>query len=197
MVMEFIEGTTLLRRIKKEGRIPESEALALAVQVARALDHAARRGIIHRDVKPDNIFIDERGQAKLGDWGLAKDMEQDLGLTDTGTAIGTPYYMSPEQARGRRDLDVRADLYSLGATVFHAVCGQPPFRGNSPAEVIVKHLSSPVPDPLALAPELCPETAAVLRKLLEKSPAERYPDGESAAQAFEKALAASQSLVLT
>jgi tRNA A-37 threonylcarbamoyl transferase component Bud32 len=198
MVMEFVEGQTLLKTIKDRGRVPEVDALRISLQVASALDHAWRRGIVHRDVKPDNIFVDAKGEAKLGDWGLAKEMDSDLGLTETGTALGTPYYMSPEQARGIRDLDVRSDLYSLGATLYHAVTGQPPFRGGSPAEVISKHLGTPAPDPRKIAPDVSPETAALLLRLLAKKPDDRVADATEAVRMLALALeAASRELAYT
>lgn len=186
MVMEFVEGETLQHAIRKHKRLPEAEAMRIGAEVAAALEHAAQRKIVHRDVKPENIFLTREGEVKLGDWGLAKDLGGDLSLTATGTAVGTPYYMSPEQARARKDLDEHSDFYSLGATIYHLVTGRPPFGGNSPTEVLMKHLTAAPQDPRKFTPDLSDEGAALLLRLLAKNPGDRYPPGAKVSAEFRR-----------
>ncbi len=145
-VMEFVEGKTLYDLMAAppagEGKsFSEAEALDIGIQMADALAHAHQRGLIHRDVKPKNIILTPQGVAKLTDLGLARQMDDKRAAElEAGKAYGTPYYISPEQIRGDRDIDFRADIYSLGATLYHLVTGRPPFEGETPAAVMHKHL---------------------------------------------------------
>jgi formylglycine-generating enzyme required for sulfatase activity len=172
--MEFVEGESAQARLKRKGRLKPLEAIAIAIHVATALDYGWRKAaLIHRDIKPDNIFLSGDGEVKLGDLGLAKSAGQAPGLTSTGAIMGTPYYISPEQAEGRREVDLRSDIYSLGCTLYHLLCGQPPYIGNSAVAVMMKHVSAPVPDPRRVWPE-CPKgLAAVLEKMMQKQAADR------------------------
>ncbi|MBL8730534.1 MAG: protein kinase [Planctomycetes bacterium] len=172
-VMEFVEGKSLRALLVEWGMFAEEYVRRVARQVALALDHAYQRGVIHRDIKPGNILIDERGEVKLTDMGLAKG-PADLTLTRDGATVGTPQYISPEQARSPQDVDVRSDLYSLGATLYHMATGVPPFRGDTMAELITKVLSAvPVP-PNEVNPALSEGMSLVLRKLLAKDLRVRY-----------------------
>jgi serine/threonine-protein kinase len=145
-VMEYVEGKTLYDVMQPppigEGRaFSEQEALDIAIQIADALHHAHQRGLIHRDVKPKNILLTPQGTAKLTDLGLARAADdKEAAESEAGKAYGTPYYISPEQIRGDVDIDFRADLYSLGATLYHMVTGRPPFDGETPSAVMHKHL---------------------------------------------------------
>ncbi|MFQ5505894.1 MAG: serine/threonine-protein kinase, partial [Planctomycetota bacterium] len=139
LVMEFCEGDSLKLLLRAWGSFPEERVLAVGVQIARALAHAHSHGIVHRDVKPGNIIVNEDGLAKLTDLGLAKG-ERDLTLTSDGATVGTPQYMSPEQATDPSNVDERSDLYSLGATLYHMSTGSPPFDGSSVGNVILKLL---------------------------------------------------------
>jgi serine/threonine protein kinase len=132
--MEFVDGTTLRRLMGREGKLPEQRCVEIGVQIARALDQAHRIGLVHRDVKPENILLERQtGTAKLADLGLVKSTERsDTSVTQTGVALGTPNYISPEQARGEEHIDIRSDLYSLGATLYHASTGTFPFEGSRP-----------------------------------------------------------------
>src|SRR5687767_4279270 len=149
-VMEFIEGKTLYDVMQPppvgEGRaFTEAEALDIMIQMADALAHAHDRGLIHRDVKPKNILLTPQGVAKLTDLGLARATDdKEAAESEAGKAYGTPYYISPEQIRGDVDIDFRADIYSLGATMYHMVTGRPPFDGETPSAVMHKHLKQPL-----------------------------------------------------
>jgi serine/threonine protein kinase len=146
-VMEYVEGPTLLQLLEKDGRLDAMSATRIILQIARALDHAHKAGLVHRDVKPANIIVTTKHNqsvAKLCDLGLAKEVTEGGADTGEGRAMGTPFYISPEQARGAADIDIRSDIYSLGATYYHAVCGRTPFTGPTPAVIMAKHLTEPV-----------------------------------------------------
>lgn len=149
-VMEFVEGKTLYDLMapppQGEGKsFSEAEALDVGIQIADALAHAHQRGLIHRDVKPKNIILTPQGIAKLTDLGLARQRDDaDAAKNEAGKAYGTPYYISPEQIRGDVDIDFRADIYSLGATLYHLVTGRPPFEGDTPSAVMHQHLKQPL-----------------------------------------------------
>lgn len=173
-VMEFVEGPTLLQILEQRGELTEEQATKLIRQVARALEHADKNSLVHRDVKPANIIVTKKGVAKLCDLGLAKLMDEDASETNEGRAMGTPFYISPEQARGDHDVDIRSDVYSLGATYYHAVCGRPPFQGRTPAVVMAKHLTEPLVPVQLIRPDVSRGCAAVIDRMLAKDRAERY-----------------------
>lgn len=138
LVMEYVEGETLSRKVERQGPLLETDAVRWVAQVAQGLHRAHKTGIVHRDVKPDNILITPEGQARLTDMGLVKDMGGDLNLTRTGKGLGTPHFMAPEQFRNARDADARADIYSLGATLYSLLVGEPPFHGIGPLDAWMK-----------------------------------------------------------
>jgi hypothetical protein len=172
--MELIDGPSLAERLREGGRLGEREALRLFIPLCEALVHVHEQGVVHRDIKPGNILIDRGGRARLVDLGLAF-AEDDPSLTRHGGTLGTPHYVSPEQARDPQAADVRSDIWSLGASLFHAVCGRPPFAGESVAEILSGVLYAPVPDPGELAPRLSRNLQLVLRKCLSRDPQRRYP----------------------
>ena len=172
--MELVEGESLAERLKRVGRISEREALRLFTPLVDALDHAFRQGVVHRDIKPANILIDTAGRARLVDLGLAF-REDDPLITSPGSTLGTPHYVSPEQARNPEAADTRSDIWSLGATLYHAVCGRPPFAGESVAEILSGVLYGRVAEPREFEPALSRGLALVLRKCLSRDPARRYP----------------------
>jgi serine/threonine-protein kinase len=174
MAMEFIEGETLTERLRREERLPETESLRIARDVARGLSHAHAQNVLHRDVKPDNIMLANSGVAKLTDFGLAKLLADQQQITAEGIAVGTPHYIAPEQARAAPDIDHRADLYSLGATLFHVITGLLPYEGDDGAEVMRRHVFEPTPDPRKALPGISAGTAAMLMKLMAKDPRQRY-----------------------
>ncbi len=171
--MELVEGVSLAQRLRDEGSLSEREVLRLFLPLCEGLQHAFDKGVVHRDVKPANILVDERGRARIVDLGLAF-AESDPMLTSSGGTLGTPHYISPEQARDPTSADTRSDIWSLGATLFHALCGRPPFDGESVAEILSSVLYRPIQDPRELAPELSKGMALVLRKCLARDPARRY-----------------------
>lgn len=185
--MEYVDGEALMDRLEREGRFPEREALHLVRELAHALYHAHVNKLLHRDVKPDNVIIDRNGRVRLTDLGLAKILSEDKHLTESGIAIGTPHYISPEQARGDKVIDHRSDLYGLGATLFHLVCGRPPFDGNA-AEVMRKHVYDPPPDPHSLAPELSMPARNLILKLMHKNPAQRVQNADALIEAIDAIL---------
>ncbi|MCA8923249.1 MAG: serine/threonine protein kinase [Planctomycetes bacterium] len=185
LALEFVDGETLDRALNRDGRLPERRVLDIGRQVALGLDAAAQAGVIHRDVKPENIMLTRDGVAKLCDFGIVKlDQLQEGTLTLNGTTVGTPHYISPEQARGEDTLDVRSDLYSLGISLYHLATGHVPFTGRSQGAILVRHILEPVPDPRTHEPSLSREFAEVVRGLTHKKPDDRYPSGQAAADAI-------------
>lgn len=174
--MEYIDGPTVGELLKRGGALDEKRALHIVTQIARALQHAFNHGIIHRDIKPDNIMLTREGVAKLCDLGLAKlpAGEGDPSGTRPGASMGTPYYIAPEQARGEQNVDTRADIYSLGASFYHMVVGDVPFPGQSAADVISKHLTEPVTPPRARNPLVSPAVEWVIVKMMQKTREDRY-----------------------
>ncbi len=190
LVMEYIPGQTLKERLESlhvAGKTMDwDEAWRIISQIAAALDYAHQQGIIHRDVKPANIMLTPDGRALLNDFGIAKMLGTSQALTQTGGAIGTPAYMSPEQIRGDREqLGSASDLYSLGIVLYEMLTGRVPFAADTPLAVLYKHLHDPIPLPRTLAPTLPEATERVLLKALSKDPADRYPDGQSLGQALQ------------
>lgn len=179
LAMELMPGGTLLQRVRQEGPLNESAALELACGMLDALRLAGERGMVHRDIKPTNILFDARGRGKLADLGLAQLIASpnDLG---PGKLVGTPAYIAPEQALGQGGVDARSDLYSLGATLFHALTGGPPFVEPSAIDLANHHLNTAPPSADDINPEVSAGTAAVVRKLLAKRQGDRYATASEA-----------------
>jgi serine/threonine-protein kinase len=172
-VMEFVEGETLRDRLRREGALPEPEALRIARGIADALERARRMGIVHRDVKPGNVLLARDGTPKIMDLGLAKG-PIDLGLTQHGATVGTPQYISPEQAVDPRKADTRSDIYGLGATLYAMLCGEPPFDGQTLAEILTKVLyEAPVPV-RTRRPQVSPEAGYLVERMMLKDPSLRH-----------------------
>ena len=175
LAMEFVDGHSLGTYLKR-GHFSESESIQIIRHACRALSVAHADGIVHRDIKPDNLMLTSRGDVKLVDLGIAKRLDEDRSLTQTGQAIGTPHYISPEQIRGQRDMDSRADIYSLGATLYHLLTGHTPYPGSSGPIVMSMHLVEPLPDPRRFEASLTEGVCRVVRKMMAKNRDERYPD---------------------
>ena len=140
-VMEYVEGHNIKDELDKNKVFDEKNAIEIVMAVAEALKHAHQRGLIHRDIKPENVILTKDGGVKLADLGLARlTADEKWAMSEAGMAIGTPYYISPEQVRGQVDVDIRADIYSLGATLYHMVTGCVPYGGDTPSEVMRKHV---------------------------------------------------------
>ncbi len=175
-VMEYVHGKSASRVLKKRRRFGERRSMDIIRQVSQALDYAHEHNILHRDIKPDNIMMTREGKIKLADYGLVKYMDDvnEAGLTSEGQIMGTPNYISPEQASGKRALDIRSDIYSLGATLFHLLTGSPPYTGKSAGAIMGMHISAAVPDPKKINPGLTPEACGIVRRMMAKNLSERY-----------------------
>jgi len=171
--MEYIDGTSLSSLIKKFGFIPEQQTMDIAIQVTSALNHAHSNNIVHRDIKPENILINKDNIIKIADFGLCKDIT-DPAITQVGIILGTINYISPEQAQGLEDIDIRSDIYSLGITLFHTLTGQLPFSGFSAAVVRTKHVTDKIPYVRIVKDDISNNLAAVINKMVQKEKAERY-----------------------
>ncbi len=174
-VMEYVEGKTLYDDLDAGKVFTESEALEVVLQIARALAHAHKRGLIHRDVKPKNIMITKDGVAKLADMGLARlAADEQTAQAEAGKAYGTPSYIAPEQIRGETDIDFRADIYALGATLYHLVTGRVPFQAKTPAAVMHRHLRDPLVPPDHINPDVSVGLAQVVEAMMAKRREQRY-----------------------
>lgn len=174
-VMEYVEGHTVYDELAGGKVFSEAEALKITIEIAEALVHAHERGLIHRDVKPKNIMITTEGVAKLADMGLARLTEDtQAAQAEAGKAYGTPYYISPEQIRGEMDIDFRADIYGLGATLYHMVTGQVPFEADTPVAVMNKHLKEPLTPPDHMNTSLSVGLGEVVEVMMAKKSQERY-----------------------
>jgi serine/threonine protein kinase len=187
IVMQFVDGTDLQKIIAKKGKLSVGDALSVAKKIAQALGAAHKLGLIHRDIKPANILITKQGRVQVADFGLARDIKSDGTLTNADEVIGTPQYLSPEQARGEK-LDGRSDLYSLGGTLYCMLSGRPPFSGRTPISIAVKHASqTEKPQPLReLLPDLSPEVEALVEKLMAKNVEDRCQSAEEAVAAIDR-----------
>jgi serine/threonine protein kinase len=174
-VMEYVEGRTVHDDIVSLKRFGEGDAIDIVIQVADALEHAHKQGLVHRDVKPKNIMISKNGVVKLADMGLARAIsDKEAAEAEAGKAFGTPYYISPEQIRGETDIGAPADIYSLGATLYHMVTGQVPFEGKSPSSVMSKHLKAPLVPPDHVNTKLSNGIGEVIEMMMAKRVKDRY-----------------------
>ncbi len=186
--MELIRGRSLETIARETRGLPAAEATGYILQAARGLRHAAQKKLIHRDVKPSNLMLTEEGVVKITDFGLAKAARSETQLTATGEVLGSPGYISPEQAQGA-PLDARSDIYSLGATFYHLVTGRLPYEAPTPVAMIVKHMSEPLRSPRALNPAVPYPVASAIQKMMAKRPDERFQDYDALIRELERALA--------
>ncbi|MBA3557242.1 MAG: protein kinase [Gemmatimonadaceae bacterium] len=194
-VMALVEGESVGQRIVREGRLGIDETRRILRDVADALAYAHSRGVVHRDIKPDNILLDRHGgRPMVTDFGIARAAEADSRLTVTGVAVGTPAYMSPEQATGERELDGRSDIYSLGIVAYHMLAGETPFKASNTPAMLMKHLSERPRPMREHRPEIPAELAMIIERSLSKRPADRWPDAASFREAVSGAAAAVSGL---
>jgi serine/threonine protein kinase len=190
MALELVTGGDAAQLAQRAGGLlPEAQALALLIDCANGLQALHDARLMHRDLKPSNIFITGSGSAKLGDLGLARSADDADRMTMTGHLVGTPAFMSPEQANASKDLDIRSDIYALGATLFALVTGRQPFEGNGPIAIAAKVLTTPLPDPRLFAPHLSAATTTVIQCAMAKDPSARYSTPNALRDALVAAMA--------
>ena len=187
IVMELVEGATLAEMIESDTRLPEPVAIDFAAQICSGLAYAHRQGLLHRDVKPANILVTKDDVVKISDFGIARAVTtQTMSMTQAGIVMGSVFYVSPEQAQGH-ELHETSDLYSLGIVLYQMLTGHLPYAGESPIAIALKHVSAPVPHVDADEPSISPALAAIVRKLMQKDPADRFPSAVAVATALREA----------
>jgi serine/threonine protein kinase len=190
LAMEYVEGADLARIVKESGPLPVGRACDYIRQAALGVQHAHERGLVHRDIKPSNLLVTKAGQVKVLDMGLARlhgsdgAAAPDAAMTQAGYLVGTPDFMAPEQAKNSRTVDARADVYSLGCTLYYLLAGRPPFEGPTAVEKLVQHQMEELPPLRKLQPEVPADLDVVIRKLMAKRPEDRYPTAAAAAEAL-------------
>jgi serine/threonine protein kinase len=187
LAMEFVEGQSLGDYVHKKGPLPITHACHYVRQAALGLQHAHEKNMVHRDLKPQNLMRTPRGIVKILDFGLAKlfsENRAEAGLTQENVVMGTPWYLAPEQAENTRTADIRADIYSLGCTLFCLLTGQPPFTGDDPIQVIIAHLQEAPPPIETLRPDIPPELSALVTRMLAKKPSDRPQTPKDVAEAL-------------
>ncbi|MDH4349147.1 MAG: serine/threonine protein kinase, partial [Gemmatimonadota bacterium] len=184
-VMPFIDGETLRGKLDREKQFGIDEAVRIACEVADALDYAHRHGVIHRDIKPENILLHD-GRPMVADFGIALALSAAAGgrMTETGLSLGTPHYMSPEQATAEKEISARSDVYSLASVLYEMLAGQPPHLGGSAQQIIMKIIAEPVQMVTSLRKSVPPNVAAALARALEKLPADRFDSAARFAEAL-------------
>ena len=188
IVFEYVEGETLKMLIQREGPMPVKRALELGIQVAHGLGSAHEQGLVHRDVKPQNVLLNGNGVAKVTDFGIARELDVQHGMTQTGTVLGTSDYISPEQAQGNR-VDEQSDIYSLGVVLYELLTGDVPFTGDNFVAVAMRHVNDPPPDLLDRRPDVPPRLAAAVARALAKEPQARWPSMAELRRELEACLA--------
>ncbi len=189
IAMDYVDGPDLESMLKKNGAFHEDELLKVASHMCSALEETERNGIVHRDFKPSNIMMTSTGVFRLTDLGLATAGAGDQRLTLAGFAVGTPYYLSPEQARGQLDVDIRADIYGLGATLYHLATGAVPFPGSNPVVVMTQHISTPLRPPIEMNKSLSKPASGLICLMMEKEPEKRPQNTQQLRSAIDQCLA--------
>src|ERR687884_356675 len=187
IVFEYVEGETLKERIRRLGRLPVPEAVAYAIEIARALSAAHAQRLVHRDVKPQNVLIDQEGRAKVTDFGIARSLEAQ-GLTAAGRVLGTTDYVSPEQALGH-EVTGQSDIYSLGIVLYEMLTGEAPYKADTQVAVAMKHVRDPLPDVQRRRPEISAALASVVERATAKETQNRYGDVSEMVHDLEEVLA--------
>jgi eukaryotic-like serine/threonine-protein kinase len=188
IVFEYVEGENLKELVVRKGRLEVREALEIAIEVARALGFAHQHGLVHRDVKPQNVLLNGDGRAKVTDFGIARSLDVEQGVTQTGTVMGTSNYIAPEQASGKH-VDQQSDVYSLGVVLYEMVTGELPFPGESFVAVALKHVNDPPPSVLDVRGDIPLRIAEAVDRALEKDPKQRFPTMDAFADELDACLA--------
>jgi serine/threonine-protein kinase len=188
IVFEHIPGENLKQVVEREGQLPVAQALALTHQIARGLAFAHQHGVVHRDVKPQNVLLDESSTAKVTDFGIARSLDPGQELTQTGTLLGTSDYIAPEQASGQ-PVDARSDQYSLGVLLYELLTGEVPYPADSFMAVAMRHLRDPVPSVRDRRPDVPDRVDEIVARAMAKRPEDRFPSTEAMMAAIEAALA--------
>jgi serine/threonine-protein kinase len=188
IVFEYIDGENLKERLVRAGRLPVEDALELALEIAHGLAYAHQYGLVHRDVKPQNVLLNGDGRAKVTDFGIARSLDVEHGVTQTGTVLGTSNYIAPEQASGQQ-VDAQTDVYSLGVVLYELLAGDVPFPGETFVSVAMKHVNEPPPNLLDVRGDVPPRVAAAVDRALEKDPSRRFPSMEAFADELAACLA--------
>lgn len=188
IVFEYVAGENLKEVVRREGPLPVRRALELMLEVANALAFAHHRGLVHRDVKPQNVLLNGGGTAKVTDFGIARSLDVEHGMTQTGTVLGTSNYIAPEQASGQ-PVDAYTDVYSLGVVLFELLTGDVPYSGENFVAIAMRHLNDPVPDVLERRPDVPPAVAAAIERAMAKDPADRFETMDELAAELEACLA--------
>ncbi len=183
--MPFVEGESLRERLRRERQLPVDDAVGIAREVARALDYAHQHGVVHRDIKPENILLTRDGSTLVADFGIARGLGGEEQLTQTGMAIGTPAYMSPEQANGDQRIDARTDVYSLGCVLYELLAGEPPYTGATGQVILMKRFTEPVPSVRRLRPSVPDSVDQAIQRALAPVPADRFQSAGQLAQALQ------------
>ncbi len=194
-VMEYVEGRSLADLLGESGHLGGRRSLEFLLQAAEGLRAAAEAGIVHRDIKPANMMVDAKGRLKIVDFGLARRLAEDVRVTRSDHVLGTPTYLSPEQAQGQ-EVDQRSDIYSLGASFYHLLSGTPPFEGDTPVAVILKHVGDPLPPLREKNPRVPAAVAAIIERMMAKDPRDRYPGYDPLIADLEAALHARPSTAI-
>lgn len=197
--MEYVDGPSVGTLLRERGWFDEAEALRIVRQAALGLGYVHRHGIVHRDIKPDNLLLAKDHAVRITDLGLVrwKTAESETNLTKTGAAVGTPFYISPEQISGRKDLDAQADVYSLGITLYHMLAGRPPFNLGTAPEIMAQHLSNPPPPVQQFNPAISPPTADLVMRMIAKDRQDRLPSMDAVVRAIDNINSGAAFRVLT
>jgi predicted Ser/Thr protein kinase len=187
IVFEYVAGENLKELVRRAGRLPVKQAVELAIAVAEGLAFAHEQGLVHRDVKPQNVLLSEEGEVKVTDFGIARSVEVDSGVTQTGTVVGTSSYISPEQAGGGR-VTPATDVYSLGVVIWELLAGDVPFPGDNFVTVALRHINEPAPSLLEARPDVPPRLALAVDRALAKDPDDRFPSMEAFEQELRRSL---------
>src|SRR5438067_9322725 len=196
IVFEYVDGENLKRMIERRGPAPVTTALELAIQIARGLSFAHQQGLVHRDVKPQNVLLNGDGQAKVTDFGISRSLDVQHGMTQTGTVLGTSDYIAPEQAQGQR-VDEHTDVYSLGVVLYELLTNEVPYPGENFVAVAMRHINEPPPPIRDKRPDVSPRVEAAVQRAMAKDPADRFPTMADFCHELEACLAEVQGSVVS